>query len=91
MNMLYGCTALVDGPVLPATTLTTQCYQGLFYGCSSLKSITCLATNISARNCCNSWTYGITGTGTFYKDASMTSWPRGTSGIPNNWTVVDNT
>ena len=34
--MFYGCTALTQGPALPATTLATECYRGMFNRCISL-------------------------------------------------------
>ena len=89
MNMFIGCSSLVKAPSLVASTLATQCYQGLFNRCTSLNYIKCLATNISASNCTSSWVTGVASSGTFVKAASMTSWTRGTSGIPNNWTVQD--
>ena len=35
--MFSGCTALIQAPALPATTLANQCYNGMFSGCTSLK------------------------------------------------------
>ena len=89
-NMFYNCTSLTTAPELPATTLESQCYQFMFAGCTSLNYIKCLATNISASNCTDSWVDGVASTGTFVKAPSMTSWTTGTSGIPANWTVEDN-
>jgi hypothetical protein len=63
----------------------------MFLACSNLNSITCLATDISASNCTKDWVLGVAANGTFTKAASMTSWASGFNGIPNNWTVVDNT
>lgn len=88
-NMFADCTALTTAPELPATTLPDVCYQNMFYGCSSLNYIKCLATDISANNCLYEWTDGVSSTGTFVKDAN-TTWPTGSSGIPTNWTVVNN-
>ena len=61
----------------------------MFYGCTSLQEITCLATDISASNCISDWVRNVPAGGTFYKDPSMTSWSTGTLGIPEGWTVVD--
>lgn len=88
-NMFYGCTNLTKAPDLPATTLTGWCYTGMFKDCTNLNSIKCLATDISASECTDLWLEGTAATGTFTKAASMTSWPTGTSGIPDGWTVVD--
>ena len=88
-NMFYGCTSLTAAPELPATTLTDRCYNYMFFACTNLNYIKCLATDISASDCTNHWVNGVASTGTFVKAASMTGWPRGTSGIPANWTVQD--
>ena len=87
--MFSGCTSLTTAPELPATTLAIGCYLGMFNNCSSLNTVKCLATDISANNCTNTWTYGVSATGTFIKSANMSSWTTGTSGIPSGWTVVD--
>ena len=86
-SMFYGCTNLVNAPVLPAKTLKSGCYRYMFYGCRSLNYIKCLATDISASNCLSNWVNGVASSGTFVKDANMTSWTTGTSGIPTGWTV----
>ena len=86
-GMFTGCTALTSAPTLPATTLATRCYSSMFDGCTSLSSITCLATNISASNCLQGWVKGVKSSGTFTKSSSMSSWPTGTNGIPQGWTV----
>jgi hypothetical protein len=71
---------------LPATTLTAYCYSVMFYGCTNLNRVTCLATNKSALNCTHDWLETVAANGTFTK-ASSATWPRGADGIPNNWTV----
>lgn len=88
-SMFVGCKSLTTAPSLPATTLAENCYYNMFGGCTSLKKITCLATDISARNCTSNWVSNVPSTGTFVKAASMNNWTTGTSGIPENWTVVD--
>ena len=86
-NMFWGCTSLTTAPDLPATTLATQCYYYMFEGCSSLNYIKCLATDISAGGCTDSWVHGVAANGTFVKNSSMSSWTRGVDGIPNNWSI----
>jgi hypothetical protein len=61
----------------------------MFVRCKNLKQITCLATDISASNCTNSWVYEVSGTGTFIKHPDMNDWTTGNNGIPNGWTVSD--
>lgn len=88
-NTFAGCTSLTKAPALPATALATQSYDGMFINCSNLNYIKCLATDISADRCTNSWVSGVAASGTFIKDASMTGWTTGASGIPSGWTVQD--
>jgi hypothetical protein len=87
-NMFFNCRSLTTAPELPVRTLRTYSYSGMFTGCAKLNSITCLATNISASNCLSNWVNGVAASGTFTKAAGV-SWPRGTSGIPSKWTVVE--
>ena len=87
MYMFQGCTNLTAGPELPASVLVTGCYQSMFRG-TSLKTITCLATNLG--NGAAYWVQDInTTSGTFIKAEGMTSWPTGDSGIPSGWNVID--
>ena len=80
--------------VLPATTLKKQCYYNMFYGCSKLNYIKCLATDISAQNCTTNWLAkagtAISGTHIFVKAAGFEGWPTNSnSGIPDRWTVEE--
>ena len=61
----------------------------MFYGCTSLNYIKCLATDISATDCTNNWVSGVSSTGTFVKASSMKFWPTGNSGIPTGWAKQD--
>jgi hypothetical protein len=61
----------------------------MFYGCSHLNKITCLATDISVSNCIYNWVNGVAASGTFIKNHNMSSWPTGVNGIPSSWTVQD--
>ena len=88
-SMFVGCTSLTTVPVLSATTLEQYCYQFMFQGCTSLSAITCLATDISASNCTINWVNGVAASGTFTKDANMTSWTTGDNGIPSGWSIQD--
>ena len=88
-NMFWNCTNLTTAPVLSATTLAQYCYYRMFIGCTRLNSITCLATNISASNCTNTWVQSVAASGTFTKAASMNDWTTGVNGIPSGWTVQD--
>jgi len=83
---------LTSAPVLPATSLVSGCYKTMFKNCSSLNTVTCLATSISAAECTQNWLYGVasTGTRTFTKAQGVT-WSTGVSGIPSGWTVQNYT
>ena len=87
-EMFNGCTSLTTAPELPATTLVENCYKQMFYDCTKLNHIKCLATDISASNCLNNWVNGVSPTGTFVKKAGV-NWPTGASGIPSGWTVIE--
>jgi len=69
--------------------LAESCYASMFSDCTRLNYIKCLATNKSASNCTYNWVTNVASSGTFVKNASMSSWPKGTSGIPTYWTVQD--
>ena len=63
----------------------------MFAGCTPLNQITCLAIDKTAQYCTDGWVSGISSSGTFIKDPNISesTWGRGQSGIPNNWTIVD--
>ncbi len=85
----YNCSNLLNAPILPALTLQESSYFAMFYGCAKINYICCLATNISANSCTTSWVDGVASNGTFVKNPNMTSWTRGSNGIPSNWTVQE--
>lgn len=87
-NMFRGCTSLTTAPALPATTLGWGSYRNMFYGCTSLNYVRCLATDISTSQALTNWLADVSSTGTFVKKAGV-NWPSGTSGIPSNWTVIE--
>lgn len=89
--MFRDCTGLITAPELPATALASSCYFRMFNGCTSLNYIKCLATNISATDCTTNWVYNVASSGTFVKNSNMSDWTTGTSGIPNGWTIQDET
>ena len=94
-NMFFNCSSLTISPVLPAETLVSKCYYQMFRNCTNLKSVKCLATDISATDCTTNWLDNVSGTGTFTKASSMTSWPTNgpdtKTGIPSGWTVQNAT
>ena len=88
-NMFLRCN-LTRAPELPALVVPTSGYNAMFYGNRNLNYVKCLATSLGSR-ATNTWMNQVqTTSGTFVKNPAMTGWSRGTSGIPNNWTIVDN-
>ena len=62
----------------------------MFYNCSSLNTIVCLANSgFNTSSCLNNWVKLVPSSGTFVKSSTATSWTTGISGIPSGWTVVD--
>ena len=90
-DMFFYCTSLTKAPDLPANTLAPYCYNQMFQGCKNMNSVKCLATDIPAENCINNWLYMVSATGTFEKANGFTGWPTGASGIPEGWTVTEDT
>ena len=94
-KLFSGCTNIVEVSegFLPATTLVTTCYSSMFSGCTSLNSITCLATNYKsgATGCTSGWVKNVAANGTFYKSRNALAgiWPTGVNGIPSGWTVIN--
>ena len=88
--MFINCSNMVEAPELPAAGLvgTIQAYIRMFYNCSKLNYVKCLA-DIDNASDTSEWLYGVASTGTFVKSASATDWPSGVDGIPTGWTVVD--
>ena len=91
-NMFYGCKSLTKSPVLPATTFAQYCYESMFEGCSSLNEVRCQMPSSYSSSYISSiaknWLEGVSSTGTFYTN-SYAKWPSGASGIPENWSRVN--
>ena len=81
---MFEQCAITEAPILNATTLVKECYGHMFEGCALLDSIICLATNgFNTTNCRADWVKNVAGDGVFVKAANVSSWSRGTSGIPS--------
>ena len=83
-----GCTSLLSSPDILIASPSSTCLKNMFTGCTSLKYIKILSTNISATNCLQNWVQNVPSGGTFVK-ASGVTFPSGASGIPNGWTVEE--
>lgn len=88
--MFAGCSSLTKGPDLTAPVLVFECYAGLFERCVQLQEVVCLATDLSAESCVETWMEGVASRGIFYKAPEMNDWPlNSTSGIPEGWAVAN--
>ena len=85
VGMFHNCSGLTTAPDLLATTLPTSAYTSMFDSCTHLSYIKCLATSIVAASATTNWVRNVAPSGIFVKDASMTGWTIGISGIPNGW------
>ena len=88
--MFSGCTSLTTAPELPATTLKSNCYMHMFSGCTKLNYLKALFTTTPSIDYTQSWVSGVAATGTFVKNRAATWTITGVDGIPEGWTVVDN-
>lgn len=88
--MFANCSRLVKTPVLPAPALPSMCYYYMFENCYNLEYVKCLAIQKTS-NSTSYWLRNVKNTGTFIKAAGMEAWSSGASGIPTNWTVIDDT
>lgn len=87
-EMYRGCTSLVKAPEIPFEKMAFRSCYAMFSGCTSLNYVKCLATELDVSST-NDWLADVSPSGTFVKNASMTGWPTGSSGIPAGWSVVN--
>ena len=91
--MFYHCSKLIGAPELVAETLTKMCYYYLFYGCTSLNYVKCLAKNVDEtfidRQMLDNWLWNVSASGTFYKSQGVDYLPDNRCGIPTGWTIID--
>lgn len=84
-RLFDNCTNLTTAPTLPAKKLAPNCYSCMFAGCASLNYVKCMATDITADWCLDSWMEGVPAGGTFVKATTNNSWTTGINGIPEGW------
>jgi hypothetical protein len=87
-NMFNGCTSLTAAPELPATSLAAMCYQRMFSGCSSLSEVKVHFTDWNESNSTDTWLSDTNAEGTFICPTALPV-ERGTTYIPEGWTVVN--
>ena len=96
-NAFYGLFAgaekLVNSTerklVLPATTLKEGCYKEMFYDCSKLNHVACLATDITASDCTKDWLShaGTEATGAKVLESVVDMKAGSDDGVPETWTA----
>ena len=72
--MFIGCTSLTQAPVLPATTLATNCYKYMFNDCTSLTSAPVLPATSVTRACYSNMFNNCTSLKRIKMNASSGSW-----------------
>lgn len=86
VQMFYGCSNLLYGPDICATTSELHAFEGMFAECSSLKEIRIAYTGALTSRLCSGWVSGVPRGGTIYYSGSTTT--QGDSKIPIGWTKV---
>lgn len=94
-NMFCYCTSLTSAPVFPETTITKKALGYTFHSCTALALIdvnfttwsTYKSSSSSSLYNTDNWVFNVASSGTFRKPNALTT-ARGTSQIPNNWTIV---
>lgn len=87
-EMFMGCSRLETAPVLHATTLVSYgCYISMFSGCTNLKYIKAMFTDITAADQTAQWCKDVSSIGTFVKNRTATWNVAGANGVPTGWTI----
>ena len=84
-------TAITKTPLIINATTAANCYNGMFYSCSSLNYVNTLMesdfTTPVQGLYTNNWLTGVARTGTFIKHPNATFPTDSPNGIPSGWTV----
>lgn len=90
--MFSGCTSLETAPKILATTGGNIWWvmQDMFNGCSKMNSLVCLITDYNGYPPTNGWLNGVSETGTFYKNPSVSESDI-RNRIPSTWSIADYT
>ena len=89
-GMFYGCTSLEIAPILPATTLEPDCYQLMFAesGVNELEAhFDSFYDSSTGDIATTDWLKNVPNTGDFYKSANLTVTTRGSSTVPQGWSI----
>ena len=85
-SMFRDCTGLTKAPDLMAYEMVNRCYYRMFDGCSNLNYIKVGTPDL--RDGSEGWLLrGPSGSGTFLLPCGSVYTARGSSGIPNNFTI----
>lgn len=90
-SMFFNCKALLRAPVLPAENLRSGCYYQMFQGCTGLNYLKAMfvdANPSSVSQAILRWVDGVSGTGTFVKNANALWTTSYGDIVPTNFTVV---
>ena len=83
-EMFMGCSKLEAAPVLHATTLVSfGCYLSMFNGCTNLKYIKAMFTEIPSTDCTSGWLKDVASNGTFVKNSAASWTTAGVNGVPS--------
>ena len=89
-SMFAYCDSFEKAPSIKIESLPNYCCLCMYMSCKKLNYVECLSTNISANNCTNRWLGNVASEGTFVCAKGMKDkWPRGGSGIPDGWTIIE--
>lgn len=85
--MFHNCSKLTKSPIIKARNLNSSCFQYMFDGCSALNEIHLEEYTGSFESSYFAlWVNEVSSTGTFYYGGADET--RGSSAIPEGWTVV---
>ena len=87
-EMFKDCTGLTSAPDLYARTVNEDAYVRMFYGCNNISNVFAIFENDYDRSALTDWLYYVSANGTFTKLSGVTI-PRGDSGIPFGWDVIE--
>lgn len=86
--MFQTCRKLTESPILMANKIESYAYYNMFNGCSSLKKITALFTELTTSTAIRLWTNDVPSGGTLYKHPNSTITDYS---LPSNWAIENYT
>lgn len=84
-GMFENCSSLESIPTLKIDLISQSGLREFLSGCTSLREVRTLMTNVAESLALENWMYNVPATGDFYCDSSLVI-PSGASGIPTGWT-----